>query len=124
VPIRRLLPSAAVRLQAAVPGQELALGGDPLSELVPATENRLVRHLGVGLARLGRDGDEKTVGIAGKLGDEPPLLVRELGARGAAPRRSAVLAYRRELERQHAFKCILGARTLGEKPVGAIDQNA
>src|SRR5271166_55061 len=122
VPIRRFLPGAASRFDAIAPAQKLALGGDPFLELVPAAENRLVRDLGVGLARLGRDGDEKSVGIAGKLGDKSPFVVRELVAGRSAPRRLAVLAHGRELEREDAPERILGARTLGEKLVGALDK--
>ena len=83
-----------------------------------------MRDLGVSLAHRAGDRDQKTVGIAGKFGDEPPFLVRELVANGAASRRFAVLAHGRELEREDAPERILGALTLGEKPVGALDQHA
>jgi hypothetical protein len=38
--------------------------------------------------------------------------------------RVAVLAHGRELERENAPELTLGARTLGEKSIGAIDEHA
>ena len=89
-PIRCLFPGATRRLKTAAPSQKLALGGDPFPELVPAPENRLVRDLGIGLARLGRGRDQKPVGIAGKArrrAATPRRRTRREGRGAASARR-------------------------------------
>ena len=82
---RRVLPGLPRGFEAAAPDQEFTLGLGRFPELLPAAEDRLVGDLGVGFAGLGRGGDEKPIRVVGKLGDEPPFLVRKfLAGRAAA----------------------------------------
>src|SRR5262249_15654797 len=58
-------PRAAGGFQPCFPGQEFALGSNPIAQLAPSPEDRLMRQLGVGLPALGCYGDEKTVRVIG-----------------------------------------------------------
>ena len=117
------MPGAARRFEPGSPGEELALGGDPFPQRLPSAEDSLVCHLGIS-AGLGGHGDEKPVGMVGQLTDQPPLLVRELLAEGAATRRLAVLAHGRAAQRENAPERSFGARMRRQKPVDAIDEHA
>jgi hypothetical protein len=59
------LPSAPCRFESALPRQEHALGSNPIAQLAPSPEDRLMRHLGVGFPALGCCRDEKAVGMIG-----------------------------------------------------------
>src|SRR6516164_8655148 len=83
-----------------------------------------MRHLGIGLTRLGRCRDEKPVGMIGELTDQTPFLIRKFGARCAPSRRLLALSHGRKLQGKDAAKLVLRFRVGGEKRIGAIDQNA
>ena len=102
----------------------LPLCGDPIAQLVPASEDRLVRHLSIGFSAVGGHDNEKAIGMVGKLGDEPPFLVRELRTWRALPGHRAVLKYGRELQRHYPPQRSLGAQMRLEKFSSAIDEHA
>jgi hypothetical protein len=56
--VGRRPPGAAGGLQSGSPGEKLALGSNPIAQLAPSPEDRLVRYLCVSLAIFGRGGDE------------------------------------------------------------------
>ena len=121
---RRCLPGPARALQTAAPGEELALGGDPLAELAPALEDRLMGDLGIGLAAFRRGGDEQPMGMVGELGDHAPLVLAELGAQRPAAGGLAVLAHGGELEGEQAAQRRLGLGMAGEEGIGALGEDA
>jgi len=62
--------------------------------------------------------------VIGELADQTPFLIRKLGARCATPRRLLALAHGRKLQGEDAAKLVLVFGVVGQKGVGAIDQNA
>jgi hypothetical protein len=59
--------------------------------------------------------------MIGKFADQPPFVVRELGARCAPPRRLLALAHGGEPQSKDAPKLVPGIRMGGKKGVGAVD---
>jgi hypothetical protein len=84
---RHTFPAAAIRFEPPSPYKKFLFRLGPFAQLVPTLENHLVRHLRIRLTGLGRGRDEQAVGMVGKLRDELPLLVRELGPECATPGR-------------------------------------
>ena len=117
------LPGSASRFEPCFPGEKLALRGNPIAQLAPSPEDRLVRHLGVCLLSLGCCRDEQAVGMIGKLGHQPPFLVCELRAEGAPARRLLALAHGGKLQGENAAELIFRVRMGGSECVGAIDQH-
>ena len=103
--------------------QELALGSDPLPQLAPALEDRLVGDLGIGLAAFRRGGDEQAMGMVGKLRDHAPFGLAELGAQRPAAGRLAILAHGGKLEGEQAAERRLGFRMAGEEGIGAFGEH-
>ena len=83
-----------------------------------------MRHLGVSLAVLGCCRNEKPVGMIGELTNQTPFLIRKLGARCATSRRLLALTHGRKFQAEDAAKLVLGFGVVGQKGIGAIDQNA
>ena len=83
-----------------------------------------MRHLGVSLPALGCCRNEKAVRMIGKLFDQPPLLVRKLGARRAPSCRLLTLAHGGKLQGENPAELVFRVRMGGEEGVGAIDQHA
>ena len=104
--IRRCLPRAASGFEPGFPGEKLALGGNPFAQLVPAPEDRLMRHLGIGLPALGCCRDEQAVGMIGQLIDQPPLLVCKLGAQRAPSCRLLTLAHGGKLQGENPAELV------------------
>ena len=67
--VRCHLQLLARRFETAPPGKELALGRDPLLELVPPPEDGFMRHFGIDLASVQRASDKETVRMVRKLGN-------------------------------------------------------
>src|SRR5579862_2189790 len=122
--VRYGLPSAARGFQAIAPSQELSFSSDPLVQLAPASKNRLVSDLGVGLASFRGGDDQEPVWVVGKLGNKPPLLVGKLRTSSATPGRLVALAYRRQSQRQHPPQRSPRDGVGRKKLVGAMHQHA
>ena len=123
--IRRGLPGTARGFEPAAPCQKLALGGDPFAQLVPAPEDRLMRHFRVGLAGL------RVVAVT-RQHDWDSRQVRRQAAtprRRTRRERRAVASARRPRARsraqgENAAQLVLGVGMLGQERIGPIDQHA
>ena len=111
---RGLFPTPPRSLKLALPDQEFALGGDPLTQLVPAPEDRLVRYLGVCLAAFRSRGHDQPVRMVRKIADQAPFLVGKFGTPRQPPSRLAILPYCRQFERQYPPKCVLSLGITGQ----------
>jgi hypothetical protein len=123
--VRRLsLPGAAVSFEHTLPDQEVLLLRNPFFELLPPSEYRFVRNLGIRLAvtAFRRRRHQQPAGVVGQLRDQLPLLVRELGTQRTPPRRLAVLAHGRKPQRQHALQRFFGRGMRREESIDALDQ--
>src|SRR5262245_24868681 len=118
------LSGASSGFEPASPGQELALRSDPVAQLLPTTEDRLVRDLGVDLAGLGRGNDQQAVGMIGELADQPPFLVRELETPRAPPGRLLVVAHGGKLQGEDPAQLVLGIRMGGDEGIGTVNQHS
>src|SRR5262249_6734220 len=62
--------------------------------------------------------------MIGELTDQPPFLVRKLGAQCASSRRLLALTHSGKLQGEDAAKLVLGFRVGGEERIGAVDQHS
>ena len=83
-----------------------------------------MRHFGVGFSGLRRCRHQQPMRMVGELADQTPFLFGEFRTPGQPPRRLAVLAHRRELERQHAPECLLSLGIARQKSVGPVGEHA
>jgi hypothetical protein len=70
--VRCIVPSATRRFEPRAPSQELALGRDPLAQLVPTAEDRTVASFRVKMRRsVSSESGSSAINLSAREGEEP-----------------------------------------------------
>ncbi len=118
------LPGAACRFETASPSQEFPFGIYPLTQPLPAPEDRFVRNLCIGLATFDRTcRNQQSVRMIGQFRNQLPLVFRKFGTQRPPTRWLTIRAHRRQLECEKPLQSLLCARPVVDERVSALSQD-